>query len=1123
MGVLIQAAEQRGLVNTEYPKGFFPFFNGNLGVTPEPSYYPLVLAAASPIKTIEIDFNYHIASITPYETIWSTGDGVNRLELLITDLGVLELYTFDGTSRSIHVSNKTWKQWSYVKLRIEFDPLTIVMYDVSVVGQKINLGTITVTWNPSWTYAGLAAVGALASGVNYIRGWKGFIGTVNMGYFDPLQDTSHNMLTENNLGNILDITRTFSPRNNYPSTRTQIFVLDTLNNETITSVRQSANINEPGKIKSNYTQSFALPFSKVNNKFFAHCYDVNVTSDFFNIYKRTGIVVFDTAGTVIVSGVMMMNSIDQRNQVYNVTIYGEATGLYESLQDKLLTDLSAEFWDNYDHLNTRVNIENSWNGAAVNLNGETIPALFYPMEGYGKPNPNPDFQSTGLNSAYIQDWRPSLQVKVLFDQIMKEGGYNYNSEFLGGIDKDGNSQIGDTAFTDLYLGLAPLKNLSIQSKTYYYVSVDNLSGVVKPDMSSKGETYHPFVFKGIPVSETDPDLAWDSATGLYTPLQSGALEFGFSWVISSSTLSELTSTPTFQVTLTDTNGNNSEINSNNLPNETLTFLGNVGDLDAAGVKTSTIYVRAGVAFAFKVAVGGVPTLQSDEIILGFGFATKRMTGVTVVDQARSESMYGITLKQQQLLTGLTTMFNLIWDEVDSNTFKIEPFEPWLEDGDEVDWTEKIDEGGLISNNINNRKRFIDFKYSKSPDALITRATIERGIPPNSGRFQPNNTDWLHDGEEIIVPWIAPFLEQAGIADIFMPMRYEVDENGLFASINGRHIMGYKTGYTIPDSNLFQAFDLSDGTWRGFDAIRTLSPYKTIPLTTETKTLEFNLYGNAVNHIVGRTPTNLFKNIAYGSLMREYWNAWFNETYSDNAKIYKARFALDPTDAKIKMNTKIFIRDAYYRINKMTNRINADALTEVELIKIVDFDLNKFIAWNCELFFDRVENDIVIFKDELGSETFGTKDCCQAANGLWYSEPIDVGNVPAGEFRCYSSASQNSVFGVPGGSVVNPGEGFQCMKDLAGNEVMVKDALVGDKIDGGWTYCDDGLMCIKEIANPDNVITIDKTDLCAWLNLDWEPCEDSPWCVLHNGNPKNVNSLAGLKIHICNHGDTFGCH
>jgi hypothetical protein len=49
---------------------------------------------------------------------------------------------------------------------------------------------------------------------------------------------------------------------------------------------------------------------------------------------------------------MLLNTIDQLNLVYNVTIYGESTTLWESMQDKLLSDLSADFWDTYDHKNT---------------------------------------------------------------------------------------------------------------------------------------------------------------------------------------------------------------------------------------------------------------------------------------------------------------------------------------------------------------------------------------------------------------------------------------------------------------------------------------------------------------------------------------------------------------------------------------------------------------------------------------------------------------------------------------------------------------------------------------------------------------------------------------------------
>ena len=1044
--VIIQAQEQKGLKNQDYPNGYYPFFNGNPNAIPGPSYFSFALSGTSVLKTIVVDFDYHAPPPTGvvYETIWAVRGTTEDMELQLHPNGEIKLI-MGAQGVNITIPNGTYRQWDYVKLRLELSPLTLTLYDDSVEGISTLMGTTTVAWNPTWTYNQEFVVGALYDGTNYLKGFRGFIGDISITFFDASVIT-HNTLTRNNLGLVFNSTRTFNPRNNYPQTRIELFILDTLKDETITSIRNAASIENPGKIKSNFTQSFSIPFSDTNNKFFAHCYDINVTADYFNQYKRSYVIVSNTTGNVIVSGSMLLNTIDQLNMVYNVTIYGESTTLWESMQDKLLSDLSADFWDTYDHKNTVANIEASWTGNLVNMAGNIIPDLYYPIETYGTETVDPNVAQWMTNTLNYQSFRPSMKVKSLFDQIMRDAGYEYESTFLN-----------TSEFTDLYLGLAPNKNLSIVAEAYAYVSAQNIFTSTLPDIASYASPYntHSFTWKNIPMNIDDPDSAFDQATGLYTPIETGLITFDFDFLLNTNVVPWGSQNAELTVTPTDTNGANANINIVGSPRTSVRWTQSGTIYIAQETFKMTVYCVKNVSFAFTINLGNFYSSSSTgQILLGFSFKTVKIANVSIIDQIRNESMYGITMKQQELLSGLTTMFNLVWDKVDSNTFKIEPFKEWLAQGDEVDWTEKIDKGGLIGNNINSRYKSMEFEYKKSPDALIERTITERDVAPNSGSFNPNNTDFLDSHEKLTVPWIAPVLQQAGKGEVFYSQRYELDDDGIPVAIDGAHIMGYKVNYpTSPDVQILSVIGTTV-SFRATSTMHILSPYKSIPLLNTTKTLEFNLYAHTFNHIVGRSAVNLFKKLAYNSLFSEYWNPWFNEVYSDNAKMFTAKFNLNPEDAATKLNTKIFIKNSWYRINKITTPQNTNNLSKLELIKLVDFDVNNFSAYNCNMTKTGLTDGVFefTFYDPLPTSSYGTKDCCDAVNGIWYAAPISEGGVNAGQFRCYSGELIADVKNQPTGFVLDSTTTWVCMTKDGEGTAYVDPANVAARLADGWDYC-----------------------------------------------------------------------
>ena len=89
------------------------------------------------------------------------------------------------------------------------------------------------------------------------------------------------------------------------------FELDLQEAPNISLNYQFADIREPEKRKANYSQTFKLPFTKPNNKFFQNWYEVNLATLMFNTRTRFNAVLY--VGTVPqFEGVMQLRAVYQK-------------------------------------------------------------------------------------------------------------------------------------------------------------------------------------------------------------------------------------------------------------------------------------------------------------------------------------------------------------------------------------------------------------------------------------------------------------------------------------------------------------------------------------------------------------------------------------------------------------------------------------------------------------------------------------------------------------------------------------------------------------------------------------------------------------------------------------------
>src|SRR6056297_35107 len=130
-----------------------------------------------------------------------------------------------------------------------------------------------------------------------------------------------------------------------------------------------------------YTQSFSLPFTEANNKFFQMYFDVNNDSETFNAYLKTKAqIVADSIQQI--TGYLKLEQVQWNARIYKVTVFSQVAELARELGAKKLRELDATWLEGYDHNFTMGNIEESWSGSLVTTNGNGSD-IRYPFVNYG--------------------------------------------------------------------------------------------------------------------------------------------------------------------------------------------------------------------------------------------------------------------------------------------------------------------------------------------------------------------------------------------------------------------------------------------------------------------------------------------------------------------------------------------------------------------------------------------------------------------------------------------------------------------------------------------------------------------------------------------------------------------
>ena len=208
-------------------------------------------------------------------------------------------------------------------------------------------------------------------------------------------------------------------------------ILDLFKDEEVKISDNVTGLFDLGIVPADFTRQFTLPGTKKNNAFFEHVYDISVYSpDTFATNQKVSCYL-DFGGIYIAQGYLQLNKVNvianKFIDSYEVSLYGAVSSFAREVNRTYLTDMTSSL-SQFNHTASYNNISSSWS------NGLFGGAIVYPMAEYGqKIIYSPESALTGIDapsgSLFVQDYKPSIRIKEVWDAIFNQYGFTYSGSF----------------------------------------------------------------------------------------------------------------------------------------------------------------------------------------------------------------------------------------------------------------------------------------------------------------------------------------------------------------------------------------------------------------------------------------------------------------------------------------------------------------------------------------------------------------------------------------------------------------------------------------------------------------------------------------------------------------------
>ena len=680
-------------------------------------------------------------------------------------------------------------------------------------------------------------------------------------------------------------------------------VLDLFKDEPIPLVLNVDNFTNVAEADASYSLPMELPGTKKNNIFFNHIYSVTSDSD-FNPHKKTKIVVKE--GTInTFEGYMQLNEIvvKEGDITYEVILFSEAVNLKDILSERTLRDIDFE---ELEHSYNETNIEDSWTGNLTLSQilppnsyagtGSTTDVVKYPLVRW---NNNSSYNNNNLTTPILNDFfRPFLNARYLIQRILSEAGYTFSSNFINStdfsklfIDMNRGSDNNNIPSWVITMGLLPEAG-DVYSNSWTNV---NFTGIVS---GLNGAAYY----------NTTTDVFTATADNTRVLLQGSfvASKVSANTDVSARIVHSNTTyaaNPSQTITIV----NNQPVSSlySYVPYWNIPYI----YLDAGD--TIEFQVKAGPGGDFKFSVFSNP--PDPDVSLNI-----QVYDANYINFNDSLLGYKGDINQWDLFKDFVDMFKLviIKDRNNPNNLLIEPHKDWVDSGNLIDLTNKVDIDEIKFKPIEGLSRELSFKFIEDEPDWIT---INHNKPNDwkySYNFNPNIEIYDNDKEDIQIKEIAATeYSLAYGSEFIIPDIIDEEFNDIWQ--NKTRLL-YDNGVKTNSVDNF-----SVGNFNNKLDYLLFSPVNSNPITSTSKSYNFGIINYAGT---GGSVIN--------SLYNVYWLKYIDELYHKDTRIVTLEAYLNADDiSKINFNDIILIQNKKYRLHKIDYR--AGSISKLELITIKD--------------------------------------------------------------------------------------------------------------------------------------------------------------------------------------------
>jgi len=789
-----------------------------------------------------------------------------------------------------------------------------------------------------------------------------------------------------------------------------------------------ADIEDITKRGTTFSKSVTVPSTSHNDNVLNHLYDLDVENDDRYLYKKIPALLYYGDAQILngICEITKVQTVHANNQArYEIVLRSNVKTFADVISSKYITgnDVSDDDIDfsQYDHIFTINNIQKTWyNPSYPNKPTQLYGSgYYYPAINYANKQSNTDWN--------FEQLRPTIYVKELFDKIVSDAGFTYDSTFIN-----------STYFKSLVLPFTGRIRTSEDELEQRKFKAGLGADIVSQSQSNPvllhstfsanaNKVYTPFINddnQPAPLDFFDNGNNYNAPSSAYVVPAKGMYNFDFTAIgipilFGAKTLAAAYYYPKsvdsglkrMELTVRirrlragkiDTIA--SKVHIIPLPSKFFnpkTYTANVGQFKSF-LPTQT----------FDVACNGQQFQQGDVIFVDFALNNKlakwkagngkdvsqesfagsvdfprlnpdnsgrpgavfyntplASDGLFIGEQVKMNSMLPTKTKQIDFVNSLITMFNLIVEEdpTDKTNLIIDPRSYYFSSGDTKDWSFKLDRSQEID--IERIPTLIDknvvFKYQEDKD--FYNKDYQEVFQETYGDWEIKNAELTSNDEEIDIIFAPTPGTEIPNTDIIVPQIYDIDDNDKLAA------QSYKI-------RILHRVDIVDYPGTSF----TLENY------SPNKSIAFHEYQNgivvATGYMANTIPTASHLDDPYAPTKDLNWGyskKYYNELYPSTEKLptwgnlYNdywrdyIELIMDPNSKMITAQFKLDEQDIY--TFRFFDKIQIDGQF---------YTVNKISDWNPD-----VLTEVVLIKEKIS--TVPTSSVAKLADTV---EVLDYKNI-----------------------------------------------------------------------------------------------------------------------------------